>query len=145
MADRATSPVVGKALEATIVVLYLGLVTATLYGGAVPEYRANAGGEVAERTAAHVASVIERAVPPAAVDAERRLEVDVPGTIAGDAYRVRVEGDRVVLDHPDPEVATTTPLVVSDRVVEVTGSWESGGSTSVRVATVDGGLEVRLA
>lgn len=144
MADRATSPVVGKALEATIVVLYLGLVTATLYGGAVPEYRATAGGEIADRTAAHVAATIERAVPPGATTAETRLEVDLPGTIAGEAYRVHVERGRVVLDHPDPDVSTTTPLVVSDRVVHVMGSWESGGSTSVRVTSVDGGLEVRL-
>lgn len=145
MDDRATSPVVGKALEATIVVLYLGLVTAALYGGALPEYRTAAGGEVAERTAAHAAASIERAVPPEADTAETRLEVDVPETIAGEAYRISVEGDRVVLEHPDPGVSTTAPLVVPDRVDDVTGSWQSGGSTSVRVTTVEGGLEVRLA
>jgi hypothetical protein len=135
---------VGKALEATLVVLYVGLVTATLYGGAVPEYRTTAGEEVADRTAAHAAATIERAVPPEAVAADSRVDVDLPGTIAGAAYRIYVEGGRVVLDHPDPDVSTTVPLVVPDRVLEVEGSWESGGSSSVRVVSVDGGLEVRL-
>lgn len=144
MADRGTSPVVGKALEATLVVLYIGLVTATLYGGAIPEYRSTAGEEVADRTASHAAASIERAVPPEAVAAESRVDVDLPGTIAGDAYRIYVDRGRVVLDHPDPDVSTTVPLVVPARVVEVTGSWESGDSSSVRVTRVQGGLEVRL-
>jgi hypothetical protein len=148
-ADRGMSPVVGKAMEATVVVLYVGLVAATLYGGAVAEYRGAAGAEVAERTLADAAADIEAAVPPTATVASVRLAVDLPATIAGSAYRVRAEadsGDRVlVLEHPDPAVSTTTPLVLPARVVRVTGEWESGDTAEIRVESTDGGLEVRLA
>lgn len=144
MADRAVSPVVGKALEATIVVLYLGLVTATLYGGAVPEYRTAAGQEVAERTAANAATEIQDAVPPGTVVAATRVEVELPATVAGEAYRITVDGDRLVLEHPDPDVATSVPLVLPARVENVSGSWESGDSTHVRVLSTDEGLEVHL-
>ena len=144
MADRAMTPVVGKAMEATLVVLYVGLVTAALYGGAVPEYRSSAGAEVAERTLADAATDIERAVPPDARSATVRVRVDLPPTIAGRAYRVRAEENELHLDHPDPQVATTAPLVLPDRVDDVSGTWESGEETSVRVESTDGGLEVHL-
>ena len=144
-ADRAVAPVVGKALEAALVLLYVGLVTATLYGGVLPEYRAAAGQEVAERTAAGAAADVEDAVPPEAVAATVRVEVDLPPTIAGDAYRVRADGDRLVLEHPDPAVSTAVPLVLPDRVDAVSGTWESGSTTRIRVTTTDTGLEVRLA
>lgn len=144
MADRAVSPVVGKALEATIVVLYLGIVTATLYGGAVPEYRTAAGQEVAERTAANAATEIQDAVPPESAVAETRVEVELPATIAGEAYRVTVDGDRLVLEHPDPDVATSVSLVLPERIDAVSGSWESGDSTYVQIVSTDGGVEVRL-
>ena len=129
MADRAMTPVVGKAMEATLVVLYVGLVTAALYGGAVPEYRSSAGAEVAERTLADAATDIERAVPPDARFA---------------TVRVRAEENELHLDHPDPQVAATAPLVLPDRVNGVSGTWESGEETSVRVESTDGGLEVHL-
>ena len=144
MADRAMTPVVGKAMEATLVVLYVGLVTAALYGGAVPEYRSSAGAEVAERALADAATDVERAVPPETRAATARVEVDLPPTIAGSAYRVRVDSGQLRLDHPDPGVAATAPLVLPARVDDVSGTWESGEETSVRVESTDGGLEVHL-
>lgn len=144
MADRATSPIVGKAMEATIVVLYLGLVTAVLYGGTVPEYRATAGDEVAERTVAGAAADLEAAVPPPAVEADVRVQVSLPATIAGDAYRVRATSDRLVLDHPDPDVAAEAPLVLPDRVAVVDGTWGSGSENEVHVTTAGETLEVNL-
>lgn len=144
MDDRAVSPVVGKALEATLVVLYLGLVTASLYGGAVPEYRTAAGQEVAERTASNAAMEIQGAVPPETAGGESRVDVDLPATIAGEAYHLDVEDGRLRLDHPNGAVSTSVPLVLSDRVVDVSGTWESGGSTHVRVTSTDEGLVVRL-
>lgn len=144
MGDRAVSPVVGKALEATLVVLYLGVVTASLYGGAVPEYRTAAGQEVAERTASNAAMEIQGAVPPVSVAGETRVGVDLPATIAGEAYRLSVEDGRLRLDHPNPAVSTSVPLVLSPRVVDVSGTWESGGTTHVRVTSTDEGLVVRL-
>lgn len=144
MGDRAASPVVGKAMEATLVVLYVGLVTTVLYGGVVPDYRAAAGQEVAERTVSNAAAELEAAVPPEATAAEVRLDVRTPPTVAGETYRIYAEGGRLVLDHPDPGVSTSVPLVVPDRVVAVTGTWESGEPTRAAVETTDGGLEVRL-
>ena len=38
--ERATSTVVGKALEAGLVVLFVGLLTAVLFGNVVPTHRA---------------------------------------------------------------------------------------------------------
>jgi hypothetical protein len=141
---RAVSPVVGKAMEATLVVLYIGLVTTALYGGAVPEYRAAAGAEVAERTLADAATSVESAVPPGATAATVHLEVDRPTTIAGEPYRIRPDGTDLVLAHPDPAVATRTPLVLPDRVVRVTGEWRGDDTSVIRVTRVDEGLEVHL-
>lgn len=144
MAERATSTVVGKAMEATIVVIYVGVISAALYGGVVPAYQGTAGEEVAERTLADAASDVERAVPPESDRAETRLEVELPATIDGAGYRIRADGDRLVLDHPDSAISTETPLVLPERVVAVSGTWNSGGSTTVRVTTTDAGLEVTL-
>lgn len=144
MADRATSPIVGKAMEATIVVLYLGLVTAVLYGGAVPEYRATAGDEVAERTVAGAAGDIEAAVPPAVTEADVRIQVSLPATIAGEAYRIRASAGRLILEHPDADVAAEATLVLPERVAAVDGTWESGSENEVRVRTVGDSLEVHL-
>lgn len=142
---RAMSPVVGKAMEATLVVLYIGLVTTTLYGGAVPAYRAAAGAEVADRTLADAATDVQSAVPPDATAATVRLDVDLPGTIAGSGYTIRSNDEELVLDHPDPTVSSRTPLVVPDRVVSVTGAWQGGDDAAIRIVAVEGGLEVELA
>lgn len=146
-ADRAISPVIGKSMEATLAVLYIGLVTTALYGGAVPDYRAEAGGEVAERTLADAATDIEAAVPPEATDATATRDVELPATIAGEAYRIRADdaGDRLTLDHPNPEISGSVPLVLPERVVTVSGTWQSGEDARIVVRTVEGGLEVRLA
>lgn len=144
MADRAMSPVVSKAMEATIVVLYIGLVTTTLYAGVVPEYRTTAGSEVAERTVADVATDVERAIPPESTRATVDVTVSAPSTIAGDDYRIRAEADRLVLEHPDPAVSTSIPLVLPNRVVNVSGSWQGADRTRVHARTVDDGLEVQI-
>lgn len=142
--ERAMSPVVGKAMEATIVVLYIGLITTVLYGGAVPEYRASAGDEIADRTVAAVSNDIERSIPPAATQVDVRIEVDLPATIAGDAYRIHATNETVELEHPNSEITARTVLVLPDRVVRVTGTWDSGETAHIRVKNVDGGLEVVL-
>lgn len=141
---RAMSPAVGKAIEVTIVVLYVGLVGAVVYGGAVPAYQTAAGEEVAERTLADAATDIESAVPPEARDAEVSVDVELPGAIDGAAYRIAVIDRRLVLEHPNPAIATEVELVLSERVVEISGTWESGEKANVRVTTTDTGVEVYL-
>lgn len=144
MDSRGMSPVVGKAMEATLVVLYIGLVTTTLYAGAIPEYRSAAGEEVAERTLADAATDIEASVPPETVRASVRIDVDLPPTIAGDSYRIHANGTRLSLEHPNPAIHASVPLVVPGRVDSVTGTWNGGEEASIRVVKTDSGLEVTL-
>ncbi|MFQ3320288.1 MAG: hypothetical protein ACI8UR_000437 [Natronomonas sp.] len=138
------SPVVGKAMEATLVVLYLGLITTALYGGAVTEYRTAAGNEVAERTVASAAGDIEAALPPNVTTADVRVEVDIPATIAGSAYRIQASTERLVLRHPNPAIEARVPLTLPERVGNVSGAWTSDDPATVRVTTTESGLEVRL-
>ncbi len=138
------SPVVGKALEATLVVLYIGLLTTLLYGGAVPEYRATAGAELADRTVSTAATDVERAVPPETMGAEVRVDVDMPPTIAETNYRIRADGDRLLLEHPDPDIEASVPLAVPDRVETLSGTLHSGGESTIVATASDGSVEVRL-
>jgi len=141
---RAMSPVVGKALESALVVLFVGLLTTVLFGNVVPAYRTAAGGELAERTVVGAADRIEAAVPPAAHDATVRRRADLPRTISGAAYRLRLDGRRLVLDHPNPDIGAATRLALPDRVAAVEGVWESGGEPTVTVRSEDAGLVVVL-
>lgn len=143
MADRGATPVVGKVLELGIVLLYLTLLTTALYGTVLPDYRATAGGEVAERTVSLAAERIQQAVPPPVVDGRATVAVDLPATIAGSAYRIRVAERHLVLDHPDSAGARTR-LALPRRVVSVEGSWASGADPVVRVHSVEDGVSVAL-
>lgn len=142
--ERATSPVVGKTLEAGIIVLFVGLLTTTLFGSVVPTYRTAAGQELAERTVVGAADRVEASVPPPAREVSVSRRVDLPRTIAGAAYRIRVEEWRLVLEHPDPDVGASTRLALPDRVATVEGEWESGGEPRIAVRTDDPGLVVVL-
>jgi hypothetical protein len=141
---RAVSPVVGKAMEASIVVLYVGVLTATLYGGVVPEYRTAAGAEVGERVLAQSAERVQQAVPTAARRVEVRMEVTLPRTIREEAYSIRVEDRALVLDHPDERVGGRVRLALPETVESVAGEWSSRDGAVVTVGNGEDGLEVRL-
>lgn len=140
--DRAQSSVVGKALEAGIVVLYISLLTMALFAGAVPAYEEVAADRVADRTVAAAAQRIHQAVPPPARSVEATRAVDLPATIGGTAYRIRVEGRTLVLDHPD--VAARARLALPTTVDRVGGEWASGESSTVEVTDGPDGMVVRL-
>lgn len=144
MNDRGVTPVVGKALEIAIVVLYVSLLTASLYGNAVPEYRSTAGAEVGDRTLATAAHGVQQAVPESQTVESVRVRVDLPDRIRGDQYRIRTDGETLVLDHPDPAVGGRSRLAIPDSVDSVTGTWDSTGETAVVVERVDDGFAVRL-
>lgn len=144
MGSRASAPVVGKALEAAIVVLYLGLVTTTLYGGAIPDYRTAAGDEVGERALAAASADVRAAVPANATRGEARYRVDLPPTIRGEAYRVRVEDGALVLDHPHPSVDARVPLSLPADVGTIEGEWHSGDPAVVAVDRTGDGTALRL-
>ncbi|MFC5970926.1 hypothetical protein ACFPYI_06230 [Halomarina salina] len=141
--DRAATPVVAKALEAAIVVLFIGLLTSTLFGGVLPGYRSTAGDAVGERALSAAAARVEQAVP-ATADATVRLRVGLPDTIRGDTYRVRSDDGALVLDHPHEAVDGRVPLALPDRVARVEGTWRSTGEAVIRVESSDGRVVVRL-
>ncbi|WP_323674796.1 hypothetical protein [Halorubellus sp. PRR65] len=152
--DRALSSVVGKTLELGLLALFVGLLVSTFYGGVLPGYRMGAAGAVSDRTAAAVATDVEAAVPSTAdvgvpvdagvraVDVER--ELDVPRTVRGDAYRLRLDDGALVLDHPRDELSRTIPLALPDSVVRVEGVARSDATVVVVVEPTPGGLVVRL-
>ena len=142
--DRATSPVVGKALEAGLVVLYIGLLSATLYGHVVPGYRTAAGAEIGDRVLAETAQEVQQAVPPDAAAVAVRLRVDLPETIRGRGYTIVAENRTLALDHPDPAIDSRARLALPPSVESVRGSWRSGEPAAVTVRGSPSGLRVAL-
>ncbi|WP_424000284.1 DUF7266 family protein [Haloarcula salina] len=144
MDNRGLSTVVEKLLSMGLVLLYIGLLSTTLYGGTVPAYQSAVGAELGERTLAEATARVEQAVPPDARVVSATVRVDIPATIGGSGYSVLTDGDALVLDHPDPSIGGRTRPVVPDRVTELRGSWESGSPTVVTVAGTRGNVTVTL-
>lgn len=142
--DRGVTPAVGKTLEAGLVVLFIGLLSTTLFAGAVPAYRTAAGDAVADRTLAGAVERVQQAVPPATREVRVRLRVSLPGTIRGAGYEIRAEDRTLVLDHPDAAIGGRVPLALPPSVVRVEGAWRSTSAAVVRVETGPEGLAVRL-
>jgi hypothetical protein len=141
---RGVAPATSKLLEVALVVLYIGLMSTTLYGGVVPDYRSAAGDEVAERTLATASQRVQQAVPPAGAHVRASARVDLPATIRGRHYQVHVRGRRLVLEHPSLDVEATTWLALPDSVVRMSGSWSSDATARVVVRGTDHGTVVRL-
>ncbi|QIO22046.1 hypothetical protein [Haloarcula sp. JP-L23] len=144
MDNRGLSTVVEKVLSIGIVLLYVALLTTTLYGGAVPAYRSAVGAELGERTLAEATARIEQAVPPSGRSVNATYRVDLPATIEGVAYEIRTDGGALVLVHPEEGVGGRTRPVLSDRVTALSGTWHSGEETVVTVGGGNGTVTVRL-
>lgn len=144
MDNRGLSAVVERLLGLGVVVLYIGLLTTTLYGGVVPAYQSAVGAELGDRTLVQSAARIEGAVPPRARVVTASVRVDLPATIDGAAYTIRTDGNALVLDHPDPSIDGRVQPVLPDRVDTFDGSWESGERTVVRVTGRRGNVTVTL-
>lgn len=142
--DRAVAPTAGKLFEIGLVVLYVGVVAATLYGGAVPGYRSAAGDAVAERTLAAASQDVQRAVPPNGSHVAATARVELTDTIRNRPYAVRVDGRELVLDHPHPEVTARARLALPPSVESVSGNWSSTAPAWVVVEGTSRGLVVRL-
>jgi len=168
--DRGLSPVVGKTLELGVGVLFVALLTATFFGGVVPEYRAAVSDEIGDRALVAGAERVEAAVPDGSYPSVyRRVAVRLPPAIRGDPYRIVAERDvgsdhdadadpergsgteraadtrvaALTLVHPDPDVGGRVRLAVPGDVT-VSGSWTSASPSRVVVRGGDGGLSVRL-
>lgn len=144
MDDRGVAPVVGKALETGLVLLYVALVAATMFGTVVPEYRSTAGDAVAERALATAAADVEDAIPTDARSATVSGRVDLPETIRGRTYVVRVENRTLVLDHPTTSVDGRVHLVLPESVDRVEGAWHSDDPAVVAVERTNGSVVVHL-
>lgn len=156
--DRGLSPVVGKTLELGVGVLFVALLTTTLFGGLAPDYRDAVGAELGERTLVAAAERTEAAVPDGdVVDAdrigvesvqfERRVGLRLPSSIRDHPYRIVAEptanGSAVVLVHPDPRIGGRIRLAVPASA-RVTGSASSESRSWIRVTATADRLTVRL-
>ncbi|KAB1198921.1 MULTISPECIES: hypothetical protein [Haloferax] len=142
-------PVVGKALEAAIVVLFVGLLTTTLFGGVVPDHRDAVAHELSERALSTATDRVETtaSVPESAIRGDRLAAVDVPRTIRGSTYRIEYVRNAsfgsdpntttpaLVLDHPRDAFDRQVPVTLPSSVT-VSGSWDSGSDCQVRVVVV---------
>jgi len=141
--DRAVSAVVGKTLEAGIVVLYVSMLVAVLYGGVVPEYQAAASEELGERVLAEAAFEVRSAVP-ADPGSETTVRHRLPETIGGTTYRIVAADESLVLEHPDGAVGDELPLALPGDVARLEGEWSSTDRVVVRVEATPDGRVVRL-
>lgn len=144
MNNRGLSTVVEKLLSLGIVLLYITLLTTVLYGGTVPAYRGAVGAELGERTLSESTARIEQTVPPAGRSVTASRRVSLPATIDGATYEIRADGERIVLDHPDPDIGGQTKPVLPSRVDTLSGTWQSGGEMVITVSGSRGDLTVRL-
>lgn len=144
-AARGVAPAVGKALEAGIVVLFIAMLTTTLFGGVVPTAKDAAADEVGERTLQHAAGSIERAIPPAGANATVEHRVSLPESIRSRGYRITAANGSLALVHPSGSVGSRTPLVLPGHVREVQGNWTDDGAVVHVEPHPDGGLVVILA
>lgn len=87
---RAVLPIAAKAVEAGLVVLFIGVLTTGLYAGAVPEYRSATATDIGDRTVVAAGNEIERAVPPDAAHVRVEANVELPATIRSEPYRLVV-------------------------------------------------------
>ncbi|SFR90973.1 hypothetical protein SAMN05216559_0861 [Halomicrobium zhouii] len=143
MDSRAVTPVVEKTITMGIVVLFVGGMTTAMFGTAVPTYRDAVGTEMSERVLAMASEEIERTVPPNTTTVQSDRTVDLPATIRGSAYRIRVDGRSLVLVHPDIPTRRSRPAL-PPMVTGFSGEWQSGANTIVTVRSVSGGLAVEL-
>jgi hypothetical protein len=141
---RAVVPVVGKALELAVALLFVGAVTTTLYGGVVPDYRTGAADASAEQLLNRVTERVEAAVPQNATHVRTTVRIPLPGTIGEASYRIATAGSALVLRHPNRGVGARTRPVLPDRVDTVSGSWTSGTVLHVEIVGGKDELHVRI-
>jgi hypothetical protein len=132
MDSRAVSAVIEKVVAIGLVVLFVSGFGTALFGGVVPDYRASAADELAERSLASIADSVEAAVPASRSTANVTRTVTVPSTIAGSTYRFELVGRRLHLRHPEPAIGATTRLAIPAGV-DVGNTTVSAGALRVRV------------
>lgn len=131
-------------MEVAILVVFVGLVSATLFGSVVPAYRTAAGAEVGDRALVAVASQVDDAARAPASVVERRVSISMPRVIRGVPYVVRAtDGSRnvvptLVLDHPRAGIGGRITLVVPSGTT-VDGELRSTETPTVVVSHTENG------
>jgi hypothetical protein len=120
-------------LVAGIVVLYVGGIGMILFGGVLPAYETETSAEISERVLATAATGVEDAVPASDGYVESRTVVDLPATIGGTSYTIRISGQSIELSHPDPGVGAETRLAVPAGLRIPKQRWESGTGLVVEI------------
>lgn len=150
--DRAVTPVTGKLFEIGIVVLFVAMLSATLYGGVLPEYRTATAVELGDRTLATASNGIETSVPVVDSGTDRttvhrvavETRIDLPATIRGQPYRIRTDGQSILLDHPHHAVGGRREPAMPAPVTTIDGEWRSGGTLLVIARQTDDGVTLEL-
>lgn len=142
--NRAVSSVVGKVLAIGIAVLYIGGMTAILFGGIVPDYERETGEELADRVTARVAGHIEQAVPEANGTVDTRRTVPLPATIEQHSYTLTVRNGVLALNHSDGTISAQTQLRLPEHVTVTDGTYHSGDPLVIRVTGTAGNWTLSL-
>lgn len=132
MDNRGLTPVVSETLVIGLVLVYIGMVTAVLYGGVLPEYRTASGEELGDRVLATATERVQQGVTPA-YRLNARIRVELPETINNNMYSIRATNRTLVLDHPHPRIGGQARLALAASVWDIEGHWRSHTPLVIRV------------
>lgn len=143
MDDRGLTPVVSETLVIGLVLLYIGLLTAVLYGSVIPEYQTTTGVEIGDRVLATATDRVEQdATESYRLDV--RSSVELPSTINDRAYSLRAENRTLVLEHPHPEIGGRARPALPESVRAINGSWRSHAPLLIRVVGDETGYRITI-
>ncbi|MEF8838415.1 MAG: hypothetical protein V5A24_01655 [Haloarculaceae archaeon] len=144
MDNRGTSSVVGKLLGAGLVLLYVSGSTAVLLGDVVPGARRATGQELADRVVGDAAARLERTLEPGGGHLRGTVSLDLPSTIAGAGYSLRLRGGELHLKHPDPGIDARAHLETPSAVSASASTIQSGSEGAIVVSGPTANRTVRL-
>ncbi len=134
-------------LTVGLVTLYVLGTALLIYGGVIPEYRTAAGVELSDRVLVETAGTLQTsttALNPETSHGTVMREVTLPSTINGATYRIRAVDSQLVLEHPQPAISSTQPLVLPTYVETISGSWNSTDPTVIQIHQVAETGRVRI-
>lgn len=143
MDDRGLTPVVSETLVIGLVLLYIGLLTAVLYGSVIPEYQTATGTEIGDRVLVTATERIQQGVAPSH-RLNARISIDLPSTINNRAYSLRAANRTLILEHPHPEIGGRSRLAVPDSVSAINGRWRSHTPLIIRVVGNETGYRITI-
>lgn len=143
MDDRGLTPVVSEALVIGLVLLYIGLLTALLYGSVIPTYQTASGAEIGDRVLTTATERVEQEIHPS-YRLDARSRVDLPSTINDRAYSIRATNRTLVLEHPHPEIGGRTRPALPGSVSAINGSWRSHTPLIIRIMGNETGYRITI-